>query len=138
MRVRADTANNVLEVTTDTDGNGIVNVSGASDIEGEVSGIGITDFVNGIVSQHGSGTLHIHAIATSPGGVTTPNGNPLVTHLPAGDDYREAISFYTYDDTMVWRFVGDTDDILTPLRGQFNKGDYYATRPKHTLSLIHI
>ena len=67
--------------------------NGTSDIEGEVSGIGITDFVNGIVSQHGSGTLHIHATATSPGGVTTPDGNPLVTHLPAGDDYREAISF---------------------------------------------
>ena len=97
--------------------------NGTSDIEGEVSGIGITDFVNGIVSQHGSGTLHIHATATSPGGVTTPDGNPLVTHLPAGDDYREAISFYTYDDTMVWRFVGTN----ASLRSQFNKGDYYAT-----------
>ena len=102
---------------------GALTTNGASDIEGEVSGIGITDFVNGIVSQHGSGTLHIHDTATSPGGVTTPDGNPLVTHLPAGDDYREAISFYTYDDTMVWRFVGTN----ASLRSQFNKGDYYAT-----------
>ena len=127
ISVRAGTGSNVIEVTTDADGNGIVNVSGASDIEGEVSGVGITDFVNGIASQHGSDTIHIHATATSPGAVTSPGGNPLVAHLPAGDNYREAISFYTYDDTMVWRFVGDTDDVLTPLRSQFNKGDYYAT-----------
>ena len=88
-----------------------------------MSGVGITDFVNGIASQHGSDVLHVHATATSPGGITTPDGALLVAHLPAGDNYREAISFHTYDNTMVWRFILDDDSF----RAQFNKGDYYAT-----------
>ena len=98
-------------------------VNGTTTLTGPVEGRGFDEAVNERISQAGAGTIHVHGTATSPGGITTPDGGLLVARLPAGDDYREAVSFYTYDNTMVWRFILNDDSF----RAQFNEGDYYAT-----------
>ena len=120
-----DTIDDDTTVSGDLTVNGALIASGTSDLEGVVTGNGITNLITSIASQHGSGTLHVHATATSPGAVTTPDGNPLVTHLfeAEPDDYNDAIAFYSYDNTMTWRFTGNN----VSLRSQFSKGDYYAT-----------
>ena len=133
INVLAGTGSNVLEVSTNADDEstvavtGDLTVSGDTTLVGDVDGDGFDRSVVTLINQHSGGTadLHVHGTATSPGTVTDDGVDPLVTHLyqVSTGDYTDAIDYYTYDDTMVWRFTGL--DVLSA--NNFVKGDYYAT-----------
>ena len=109
--------------------NGDLTVTGTSDLDGDVVGEGFVESVVDLVNEHGgSSSLHLHGTASTTDPVdfvTAPGGNHLLSYLfqAVSGDFNDAINYFTYDDTMVWRFIGEDG----PTRNQFSRGNYYAT-----------
>ena len=110
--------------------NGPMIARNTSELEGEVSGDGFDRAVTALIGQHGGGSasLHVHGTAATTDPVTfvtPPGGDHLLSYLFVvdGTDYNDAIDYYTYDDTMTWRFLGAG----APTTANFVRGNYYAT-----------
>ena len=125
---------NVTVGTTDTNSdltvNGDLTVTGTSDLAGDVEGRGFVNAVVEIADEHGggSGSIHVHGTAstTDPVDFVDPPGDDnLLSYLfeSEPDDFNDSIDYYTYDDTMTWRFLGSG----APTTDQFIRGNYYAT-----------
>ena len=117
------------EATDEITVNGVLTTNGTADLDGDVVGEGFVEAVVDLVNEHGgSSSLHLHGTASTTDPVdfvTAPGGNHLLSYLfqAVSGDFNDAINYFTYDDTMVWRFIGEDG----PTRNQFSRGNYYAT-----------